>query len=286
MSIDTRTTIATSSGGHCDCCNGSSGSAGLQCSTRGGTAILCGFPEYASPSSPAKFYRKKAFSGVVQGQTYGDTLCIDVGAGCLATDTYSGALQYSSTDCSLSGAPQFVRTGDCPTNGIYSVTDISAFLGDTIVLTQTEKTMSNDLECHLFATGSFRRPSNPTVKLKLEDEDLDSDAITRLLGSSDWSEYVNTVQCGSVWGPRIGLTIPYIEARFRVLVGGLTSGVSYVLSIDVYRRPFDTGDFTLYQTIEYPEQGVADDGTFTLDDNVPIDQGYETLVTNPRLTAV
>ena len=49
--------------------------AALSCRRRGGTASLCGFAEFGSPSSPAKFYRKRAKTGTLYLGQFDDTPC-------------------------------------------------------------------------------------------------------------------------------------------------------------------------------------------------------------------
>jgi hypothetical protein len=270
----------------CACCGGTLAAAGLQCRNRGGTATLCGYSEYTSASTPPKKYRIKTLSGTTVGDVWTDTTCDTFG--CQSVDTFSGTCYYNSSNCTLTENGRRVRTGSCPNENVATCA-IGVFIsgGDTEVLTQTTRTILNSLNCIPDVSTSFSRPSNPTAAETLSDEDTDQDAIDRLLAGAGgtWSAWFDAGGTGCTgvpppcclarWEERTtGFSFTYQESQYRVTASGLNPSTSYTARVEIYRRTFGSGTYTLFQTLTV--NGTTDgSGDFSEDGDVPNEEGFE-----------
>lgn len=261
----------------------------LECRTRGGTATLCGYSEFTSPSTPPKKYRTMTHSGERLGIIHNEFPgCVTVF--CSFTDTYAGSSIFAEANCAPSSSGTRTRTGSCSSNGVFAFNGINAGNindTDTIHLTATTRTVTSTLACSF----GFRRPSQPTQIDELIDEDTEADAITRLLagGGGTWSAWTATGDgsgstcipsscCLARWQERTsGFSFAYQEAEFRARITGLTPGAEREVLIQVYRRAYGAGSYELFQTLSYIE--TADGaGEIEIIDEVPNLLGYETYV--------
>lgn len=69
----------------------------MSCVSQTGTATLCGFSEYASPSVPPKKYRRQTLGGGWCDNDYGDFCGGNIGNN--DRQNYSGSYDYSGTNC-------------------------------------------------------------------------------------------------------------------------------------------------------------------------------------------
>jgi hypothetical protein len=292
--------ISGTTAGTCQCC-GTPTPATLKCRTRGGTASLCGFSEYASASSPPKKYRTQTMSGAVVGCNYT--------GGCAAAGfkggfglKWSGSYDYSSSTCAALSNTQyedFYGTDNVSYCGVNygsplghtlipaGITPYPSYFGDgggTLVQAATYQTWPYLGVCS-YANQKF----TGSVTATLSNEDLETDAITRLLagGGGTWGSWIVSGAAGCTGTPpsccraqyeqrTSAFSFAYNESQFRVQLGGLTPSTFYYCRIEIYRRVRGGGGlFTHYSTMVL--SGTTDgSGNYSVDGNAPNDEGYET----------
>lgn len=272
------------SNGSC-CCGG--GICFIQCSTRGGMAELCGFSVYVFPTVPPKKYRIRTLSGGWQSSVWADGC---EGSEFIGHETceWSGSINYSSTTCAVTstGLQDCVDTGGhegtVPTDTITN-SGLSYVTFDT---EPTSITASPNGSCN-FENGVFRKFDSATESEVLSDEDSETDAINRIPGIGTWSDYGTCLDpfcCRTTRQIRGAgqFDFEYIEARFQVKGTNFPGLARAAVSVDILRKPYGSGSFFLYQTVE--QDATADSmGNFTADFGViPNDAGYETVVNNVR----
>ncbi len=299
MSHVTKTATTDS---ECQCCLIDT-PATLKCRTRGGNATLCGFSEYASPSTPAKKYRIQSPTGTLWKcewlggtcSTFGDTNCV----------SYSGTYVFAPSNCAetntqdervTSGAPG-PPCGNCgsqvhnATPGInFAPTTFGLSNDGVLVTTQTTKTWTyGSGGCILPGSGNSRTFGGQVIAT-LTDEDTDADAISRLTTSgpgSIWTAFttvgngtggtcINSVCCLARYQARTtGFTFIYQQAQARVEKTGLTPSKSYLVRLDVWRRAFGVNPYVLFQTL-FVNATADGTGFLTVDIDVPNTVGFET----------
>lgn len=278
----------------CPCCSLPNA---LQCRWIGGTATLCGFSEYTSPSSPPKKYLVKTLSGSSIGNAYTDASCATLN--CQTILTYTGASTYSSTTCGITDTGLDTRTGTCP-GSVTPVSSISIFAagGDSFVLTPTTRTITNNLACYGIGGGqSFRRPSVPTSTETLGTEDTDANAIARLLAASSFTSWTTAGAAGCTGMPpsccvagyeerTSGFSFSYRDAEFRVTATGLAPSTGYTADVLIYRRAYGSGSYALYQTITVTGTSDGSGNLTTAAAGVPNDEGFETYAHSSSLYPV
>lgn len=267
----------------------SAGTALFQCRIRGGTAALCGYDEFTSPSTPPKKYRRKTLAGTFNRQVY-------VGAGCVTTNcndfyTYSGHCDYDAATCALTVGGQVARTGTCP-NNTNPICDLLVnqegigYVGDVLVSTQTVQTLTNDKACYHAFPSVRCLTDGATATLSIED--TETAAIARLLAGAGgtWGAWITSGAAGCTGTPpscclarfeqRTTLfTFVYQESQWRITDTGLTPSTLYYGYVQIYRRTFGTGSYVLYKTLTV--SGTTDGaGALDIHDDVENTEGYET----------
>ncbi len=298
-------TTATS----CACC-GTCITGTFECRTRGGTASLCGASEYTSPSTPPKKYRTQTFSGTLDICTYqGSPPCTF--AAYHDRFIFSGALTTNSSTCISAASPvtssagtNWAGSGPTPNtcSGIsFSIANIVSDnnaspnaptdIGNSLItkigfnIFQAANTAEVTYTATTFAwsSASICRGLNDipsgAVTAVLTDEDTDSDAVARLLagGGGTWSGWSagSSTTCLAHYEQRTGFSFAYQESQWRVTASGLAPGQTYSTNIDIYRRPFGSGSYVLYQSLMASD--VADGaGNLEITGDVPNDVGFET----------
>lgn len=283
--------------GCCECsvfigCDCAEETAGLECRVRGGGATLCGFEEFTDPSSPPKKYRRSNLSGGYVLDRYSAPGCATLVQSGFVVCNWSGSCQYDAETCAADNDGQ-VECGGAPST--RCVESLNSDSGRTEVLTKTTRSWAATGACFLHTDGvSWVRYSVLDAVIQLADEDTEEDAIARAIapGWSDWAPVDEFCQnpgcCQSAHEERVsGFGFVYIEAEFRVKKTGLTPGQAYDIAVDLYRRPYDSGPYELYATIEL---SATVDGSGILETNataVPNDLGFQTYASSPaRLTPV
>lgn len=279
----------------------------LSCRTRFGTATLCGEPEFTSPSSPAKFYRRTSVTNFAH-YFIGDLSC----GGCLVGEILfkgTGVSQLSSTTCDYTSkiTAEFSDPNDpCGTGYVASAPNkinfgdfVNAFPGSVNVQlcvlynSPTQAVAftkpSNGPGCDTLpscvpagSSGFARAYTSDQITGTLQDEDTEADAIARL-GSGSWSAYqtpgvscVNPPCCKAAWQLRTtGKVFTYIEAQWRITQTGLIPGHNYKVPMQYWRRTFGVGSYTLFQS--FMASGTADSGgLLDISGTVPNSRGFET----------
>jgi hypothetical protein len=296
-------TVSATTPTRCGCCG--VGTAVLACRTRSGSATLCGFDEYTSPSVPPLKYRKKTFSGGIQYcQRNGGAACLAPNNGA-ETWSYSGFCQYDPATCTLSTAsaiytkdtnyvPGTCGPGGTITHPAWTTCSIPSKLdafdsgSATVALTPTTRTITGTGLCATVG-GGFGYIATGTSTETLSDLDTDEDAINR--AAAAWSGWTNTGDgtggtcvpstcCKASIQIRTTFTFTYQAAQFRATLSGLAALTTYILSVSIYRRLIGVTDWALLQTNNY---GFVSDGAgnYQMQDDVPNLEGYETYADRP-----
>lgn len=273
----------------CLCC-GTAEAATLKCRYRGGTGTLIGCSEFTSPSSPPKKYRRITNSGSATSKYWSNSSCsgAEIG-GDTVTCNYSGWGQYDKTTGTLTQGGSTVCNGGTMSTG-QTCTGTHADACDSYWLnTPTVLSRLSTGACCNAGGGLYGKETADTLQQTLSDEDLESDAIARLLagGGGTWSSWttvgdgtggtcVATTCCRAQYEQRTTLfTFAYNEAQFRVELGGLTPSTLYYTHVEIYRRVQGSGgSFTHYSTIILSAT-TDGSGNFSVDGDVPNDEGYE-----------
>ncbi len=278
------------SGTPCSCCAPPSGclSDGFQCRDRGGDASLCGFDEFADVSTPPKKYRTKSLTGVLFTCNYSGTLCTPPHTITIRDDFNGVVCSYDAATCATSMNQDATRFLDsfpaaCPlTSGGASFPygfDCSApfpFAADiaTRIQTATQETVTGSGGCGIRGSDSVK--ASGSVTLNLTDEDTADDAIARLLAGpgGTWSAW-GVGSCVASYEDRTGFSFHYTEAQWRIFKTGLLPNAAYSAVIEIWRAPWGTPDFVLFQTID--ASGTSDpDGNLDMEGDVPLELGFDT----------
>lgn len=277
----------------CPCCGAQVACTSLECRKRGGTFTICGFDEYGSPSVPPKRYRTQTLSGSFQ-ECFNFSPCAGAPTARYSQRSeFSGTYVYSPTNCTETNTQQRLRyetvtstDQPCPPAGALLDTTTpnrTANLnnGDgtrmPATTTATQVTWTGTGVCSSWTTKTG------TMAKTLTDEDTEADAISR--ANFTWGAWsaVSGPGCGGScclarWELRGAgdFTTTWQEAEWRA-VASVPNGQHRTIKIDVYRRPFGSGSYTLFQTLTYFVTGGVDN-TATVSDLVPNERGYETYV--------
>lgn len=228
--------------------------------SRTGTATLCGFSEYTSPSTPPKKYRRQTISGDWRNCDWNnaDGGCIG-GADNRDTEVYSGTYTYSPTTCATTNAQvsnyyadgtddqacasamPFVSSGTPAANFVPSFLPAGHY---TLTTAPTSNSWVYDATCYNLGGGNGYRTISGTITATLDDEDTLVDAIARATPSS-WTAFTNnfaaTIASIEVRGAG-DFTSAYTEVEAEVVVAGLTIGQSYDVEIYTETRIAGSSD--------------------------------------------
>lgn len=260
------------------CCGGPA----IECRTRGGTAILCGYSEYAGhASTPPKKYRTKTLSGSYQFDEYFGGYsppCDPANLNCSRVKTFSGSCEYNANTCAVTSAGVEATTG-CAT-GNANVCTISPFPDNfTYNTTATTKTITGDSSgCIDLGFMATQMVGTPDATETLSSEDTEADAAARLLATVNYSGW--GAGCTSQYESRANFQFAYVEAQFRYNATGLANSTNYTLSVEAWRSLHAAANYALYA---YVNTVFTTDGTgaATITGDVPIQVGYDTYVANP-----
>jgi hypothetical protein len=273
-----------------DACNCNNNTCSIECRSKSGTASLCGYLEYISPSDPPKVYRRQQPGGTTTFQ-FGTAF-----AGCspvTETQVYtrSGAYQFDAHTCAETNTQiehESSSTGFTADN-VIPKEPVSLFAGFFFTETKapTTRTFSPTPGCHGAGTGSPNSCSGDSM-LTLSDEDTEDDAIARAAAPLSYTGCTcGTDSCSAFITDRTGsgsIVIGWRTVETRVLFTGLTTGQSYLATLGLSRRVLGTGGpFIDFGTMEI---------SFTVDDPthasawqpVPNEAGWETIVSGCVVT--
>jgi len=227
--------------------------------TKGGTAQLIGHSEFpdAGASSPPKKYRKKTATGTLED-------CVSTSLGCggsksSAKYVYSGVASYDILTGALTNTlnlATYSTAGSCPAVDFIGNTAQAANWGDgtvasstcvqtnTITKTKVLRTRSNTC-CDDLPIAGYSTFGSGSMNWELTEEDLEADAIDRLLNGGSWSSWAAIAAIGTAktnYEQRTTLfTFAYQLAQWKVTGAGLLPSTLYYGTADVYRRVYGSG---------------------------------------------
>lgn len=242
----------------------------LECRTKGGapdgypTASLCGYPEYDSPSVPAKRYRTQTLSGAALSCQGSDSCPGGISGQTWQRTTLSGSYKYSAADCTITNTqsrldegtahPSPACGGGAPsTSGSSIITDpnfnpASIFLsgGLTIAWTSIQKHVMADNLCGTNGPGNLQ---SGELWANLSDEDTAIAAVARRASILAWTAWV-AGSCSGFTSLQSGIDLNFMAAQWRIKKIGLIPATSYNFSVKIWRRPYGGADpWTLDTTL-------------------------------------
>lgn len=254
---------------------------------KSGSATLCGFSEFTTPSTPPKKYKRIDFAGSASRQTYGTTGCSG-SPNAAFSDTWSGFNLYDPTaGCALTTttgvqARVFAFGGS---NANFPATDISGgYAGGTGItqnFTRILSTLTSDLLCHDISGTSVIDVSQMSVSETLSQEDTEDDAIGRAnAGIGAWTPCTpfSESDCSAFKALRGAgvFSLAYRSAQVQYQAGGTIMGAVYETTINLQRRAQGTSDpFLDFATIT--DEFVGPSGTTYLSSwfDIPATSGFE-----------
>ena len=292
------TFYAVLAGSNClPCCNGTANYINVDCRTIGGTASMCGFTEYTSPSTPPKYYLIETLSGsdTICGWFNPDTTCSAAQPNVVTAHDFTGAITYNAANCSYVNTKSRATGTTGATSGtpcVHIATSGSTalgpgFFGFTVsvcaysdITTQTRNDRTYDGVCCPVGAPASGRTVTGTVSSQLSNEDTDANAIARLLASSNYSAWANlsVPSCSSNYQARSSNSFTYQEAQYRANVSAANTH-AYTLMAELWRAPSGFSNYALYSYQITPFTTNAT-GFASVIANVPVTQGYSTYVSN------
>ena len=289
----------------------------IRCRTRSALAEMIGYHAFTDPADPPDTYLLKQLSGSFVGITYAEGGCS--GESCTVTDAYSGSCIISEETGQETVAGLRIRTTvGCSDNGSWPAADIGpGFLSDEEVRTRTTRSFTSPLDCRPWYSGSWRRPSQPTARETLDTPYTEQQALYRATNGLIWSDWAVLTQlpgCSALWELRSGIedydfavreseyqlefpALTITEQATDPITGEplwITPGVPLTTTrqltaqvevrVDILRRPWNGGLWTLYKTEAFGPMTIT--GKQTLEGVVPNDRGYETAINNVRYRVV
>ncbi len=292
-------TLTATTDSECQCCLIDT-PAPFQCRTRGGTATICGTAEYTTPSVPPKLYRTTTLAGGLYKCEWDGANCTgNAGNFC---SNYAGQYLFDKNTCAQTNAQTETRnitpSAICaPPPGPYSTSTPTGLplTPDTFGLSsdQVLVTTRTVLTWTYGSAGCLSPVANRTwggsITSTLSDEDLESDAIARLLagGGGTWSAWttggdgsggtcIPKVCCLARYEQRTTLfSFVYQEAQIRVTYSGLEPSKSYLVAVKIWRRSFGVDPYVLFQTLLL-NATTDGSGNLSIDADIPNTVGFET----------
>lgn len=272
----------------------------VACRTRAGTATLCGFSEYISPSLPPKKYRTQTLSGqwLVCNWVNQSTIC-EGNQDDKDTAIYGGSYNYDKITCAETNnqtSNYGRRIEHLPCNDDIVLTtpgvpdkvfepESSGFW--TVTTLPASVQWVYDGGCHQKLSAGVYGTISGTVTKVLSDEDTEDDAIARVYPDdfTGWGPYKLPVDggcCTTSREPRGAgdFSFQFTQVQFLVTGTGGFPGSIATVNVPVYRRTVGSTIWALWQTLVYTPT-VLPDGTVSFFDLVPALPGYETYVSAP-----
>jgi hypothetical protein len=211
----------------------------ISCKSRGGTATLCGISEFVVASQPAKKYRRSVQSGTASGSYHHNDICGDPYLVETINCTYGVTCQYDPLTCAitLTGENRCVSSSGPDIVGVAcQTTPFNPECGRDVEHTQTSsRTMLATIVCCPWSNPAYSfKAVSDDLRVDLQDEDTDEDALTRLkatLPAWDDIEWVPCLMlpcCASSWALRnaldpVDFDYPYLEGKSKIAVEGFTA---------------------------------------------------------------
>lgn len=269
----------------CECCGGIGPTDCIDMQAKGGTACLCGYPNWVD-TSPPSMYKTLTWGGGGSGCLY------SVGGDDCPPDKLINNLSFSAH---FDWQGQVHTDANCESSEVTPTGVARYYVND-----DCSKGAFDQLFLNILAkpAGNWDRVDTPTVRadngtgcngtgantigsftVTLSDEATEGEAIARVMAGADWySDY------GSIWGQRdpdpfSGTCFPYREGRYYVYKSGLLPNTAYRVTVKVRNRPANQtggyGDFSDYSTNVV--EATTDGSGFFLDGphDLPLVQGYQ-----------
>lgn len=274
----------------CGCCDGGAGAAcGLQCQSKGGSATLCGYYEFADISTPPKLYRKQSFSGELLGivHTFLDMCFGETGA--FFTINWTGSAIFDKETCEFSttGLATILEepSGDITTEPLDGEEVMPDNCLGVWLPTKTKLTLQPTGVCCPTGIALGQIHSGNRVA-ELSEEDTEEDAIDRANAMiEEWSTCIagcNTCTAFRAQRGNESITFVYSSVQVRAAFSG-TVGKHYRITIKFARRQLGTADpfkplgMDLVITVT-----ATKPNDFTGWNDVPNEDGFETIASSCR----
>lgn len=208
-----------------------------------GTATLCGFSEYTTPSSPPKKYLRQDYSGTVSWCIFGNGACSGnvLGAN-RGKDIYTGGVVYDPSTCSPTNTGSTARynsvgTSPCadnannfiansaisnPSNPFANTLGAASAAWDQST-SRTIKSLVGDPVC---SGGSFGQIGAGSAFCELNDEDTEDDAIARSASTPGTANLAYRESRGAG-----DFTFLWQNSIVTVNATGLSPGINYRITL-------------------------------------------------------
>lgn len=253
----------------------------LECTSESGSATLCGFSEFSSPSTPPKKYRKRTASGTASA-SYSRGVADCSLASCAWVDGFSGSKIYDPLTCLVSGSNIATRVGTCGNDGV-STTDTlcdnyGALVAMTCTTSPTNITMSNAGGCHITAGDSLKYTA-VTAVMNLTDEDTENDAIARATGTTPGAS------CTAAHQPRGAgvFTFNFVAVAYDFACTGLITGKTYRLTYTLLTETYGGGGgVTTTHTLDFTASGASE----AISDSLDCASGKQVTISGASIAAL
>lgn len=217
----------------CVACGG--GRYQIECRSRAGTATLCGYSEYTTPSTPPKKYRRKTFGGNLFARIM--TTC-DVGGTVLRTheSSFSGVNLYNALTCAVTRGSASTGTAlghtafDDINNTSFADSYVDGDGGHSLeTLTRTSKSVVYvpGIGCPQICGTccSSRDTTCAAATEQLAMEDKEEDAMAR--SPAEWSNWGGVVGCCTTKAARGAgvFSFAYEQSEYRLRFAGAAGSV-------------------------------------------------------------
>lgn len=253
---------------------------------------MIGIPEFANPSSPPQYYLRQEWSGIADLRHYVWGQC-NPGGGeerLPMVWTHSGAYEKNAAGVVIEDTGSYhVVNGNPP--GPFTRSPGEGPAGYYVVDVKSPTVWSLTGDCGVYCPDPSA-PScgtlTPTAMSTLSNPDTEANAIARYHATSPaWSAPGGCggafLPCETYFENRTGQTFNYKESRVTITKTGLNPNTLYNLSVDLYRAPWGTSSYSLFQRMPLT---ATTDGSGNLDTGpiiVPNIIGYITYATNPLI---
>lgn len=241
----------------------------LDCSSDAGSAILCGFSEYASPSLPPKKYRRNTALGSNSSSLYADNICTVPAVPASDTCNHNGYIQYNPATC----VPTTVGGYTC-VSGTFG--GVSTDLGASNCFKMVTKTPTQQ---SAVATNTccppgppFEKQTNFGLVLTLTDEDTELDAMARasLTPGSSCTASIEPRGAGD-------FVFNFVAVAYDINCSDLVAGHNYIATVDLVEETYGGGSPVTTQ-VNYPF--TASGSTHMISDVIVCPSGKQVTVQN------
>ena len=251
-------TATATSPGPCACCGIGAGTCSEECSSRAGSAFLCGFDVFSGIANPRQLYLTKTYSGTStikqQDPACGGTGIILQQCTCSGSNTYNPAIS-----CSV---PQIGASRTTTESGTSPILESQNAIQDIPGIQQGSfSSLSQSFWISNVAGGGPGCAEEVNyiadkVTESLSNMDTEQAAIAR--SGIAYGPWIAGAACCSYIQPRIGTTVIFSDSRLRITVTGWGK---VKLRIYYNRTVYGAGSYSLYGYEEHALTLSADKST-------------------------